>query len=103
MQIRISSVENFVRIWNHIGNQIILGCIITNNVKHAVYTQIKVSIETNLTTSIKIIRTKKREFRKRKRQANIIWKEEKYEDIKEAAEIDIGEFYRTVRKMKKTG
>lgn len=71
--------------------------------KHAVYTQIKVSIETNLTTSIKIIRTKKREFRKRKRQANIIWKEEKYEDIKEAAEIDIGEFYRTVRKMKKTG
>ena len=48
-------------------------------------------------------KNKKREFRKRKRQANIIWKEEKYEDIKKAAEIDIGEFYRTVRKMKKTG
>ena len=30
-------------------------------------------------------KNKKREFRKRKRQAEKIWKEEKYEDIKEAA------------------
>lgn len=52
---------------------------------------------TQLITKIK----KKREFRKRKRKAESIWQEEKYEDITKAAELDIGEFFRTVRRMKK--
>ncbi|CAG2239638.1 unnamed protein product [Mytilus edulis] len=45
----------------------------------------------------------KRIFRKRKRQAEKLWREEKYEDIKNAAEVDIGEFFRTARKMRKQG
>ena len=43
----------------------------------------------------------KREFRKRKRAAERSWQEEKYEDFKSTAEIDIGEFFRTVRKTRK--
>ena len=43
----------------------------------------------------------KREFRKRKRQAEKKWNEEKYEEFRQPAEADIGEFYRTVRKKRK--
>ncbi|VDI78227.1 Hypothetical predicted protein [Mytilus galloprovincialis] len=42
-------------------------------------------------------KNKKREFRKRKRIA------EKFEAIKLAAEMDIGEFYQRVRRMRKSG
>ena len=44
---------------------------------------------------------KKREFRKRKRAAERSWQEQKYEDFKSTAEIDIGEFFNTVRKTRK--
>ncbi|CAG2187094.1 unnamed protein product [Mytilus edulis] len=48
-------------------------------------------------------KNKKREFRKRKRIAEKLWQEEKFEDIKLAAEMDIGEFYQRVRRMRKSG
>ncbi|CAC5407011.1 unnamed protein product [Mytilus coruscus] len=48
-------------------------------------------------------KNKKREFRKRKRIAENLWQEEKFEDIKLAAEMDIGEFYQRVRRMRKSG
>lgn len=57
--------------------------------------------DTNNSTYIDY-KDKKREFRKRKRAAERLWQEEKMEDIKSAAEIDIGEFYRTLRKSKKS-
>ena len=47
---------------------------------------------------IKTIR--KTEFRKRKRRAERRWREEKYADVSEAAELDISEFYRVVRKQR---
>ncbi|CAC5364241.1 unnamed protein product [Mytilus coruscus] len=43
----------------------------------------------------------KREFRKHKGQAEKQWQEEKYEEIKSAAELDIGQFYKRVRRMRK--
>ncbi|CAC5390339.1 unnamed protein product [Mytilus coruscus] len=43
----------------------------------------------------------KREFRKHKRQAEKQWQEEKYEEIKSAAELDIEQFYKRVRRMRK--
>jgi len=46
---------------------------------------------------------KKREFRKRKRAAKKLWQEQKFEDFKCAAEMDISEFYRKVRRMRKNG
>ncbi|VDI64953.1 Hypothetical predicted protein [Mytilus galloprovincialis] len=45
----------------------------------------------------------RRQEMKRKRQAEKLWRGEKYEDIKNAAEVDIGEFFRTARKMRKQG
>lgn len=54
-------------------------------------------------TSYVDYKDKKREFRKRKRAAEKEWQESKYEEIKQAAELDIGEFYRKVRRMRKTG
>ena len=47
---------------------------------------------------IKTIR--KTEFRKRKRRAERHWRGEKYADVSEAAELDISEFYRVVRKQR---
>jgi hypothetical protein len=35
-------------------------------------------------------KTRKTEFRKRKRRAERRWREEKYADVSEAAELDIG-------------
>ncbi|CAC5412010.1 unnamed protein product [Mytilus coruscus] len=43
----------------------------------------------------------KREFRKHKRQAEKQWQEGKYEEIKSAAELDIEQFYKRVRRMRK--
>lgn len=45
-------------------------------------------------------KTRKTEFRKRKRRAERRWREEKYADVSEAAELDISEFYRVVRKQR---
>ncbi|CAG2231536.1 unnamed protein product [Mytilus edulis] len=41
---------------------------------------------------------KKREFRKHKRNAERLWESEKFADVQKAAEMDIGQFYRVVRK-----
>ncbi|CAG2232008.1 unnamed protein product [Mytilus edulis] len=41
---------------------------------------------------------KKREFRKHKRNAERLWESEKFADVQKAAEMDIGHFYRVVRK-----
>ncbi|CAG2200619.1 unnamed protein product [Mytilus edulis] len=61
--------------------------------------------KTRETTDLSYIeyKNKKREFRKRKRIAEKLWQEEKFEDIKLAAEMDIGEFYQRVRRMRKSG
>ncbi|CAG2199949.1 unnamed protein product [Mytilus edulis] len=48
-------------------------------------------------------KNKKREFCKRKRIAEKLWQEEKFEDIKLPAEMDIGEFYQRVHRMRKSG
>lgn len=45
---------------------------------------------------------KKREFRKRKRAAEKRWQEEKFEEIREAAEMEISHFYRVIKKQRKS-
>ena len=47
-----------------------------------------------------VYKNEKREFRKRKRRAEMDWRNEVNEELKHAAELDMGEFYRLVRKRK---
>ncbi|CAG2247073.1 unnamed protein product [Mytilus edulis] len=54
--------------------------------------------ETTTIFFINSIKIRKREFRKHKRNAERLWESEKFADVQKAAEMDIGQFYRVVRK-----